>query len=293
MLQHQSQRIVPEPDILTFPPQSLDPIPYEVSCIAPLGRNLSFKQLYEADAHKRAAFHELAGRMFASMNLRKVYAPKPSFNAVVGAPEEFTEIIELPYDITIFRPTLAIEGTEIKRGEAVAITAGGCPFVALTFKDQKGVWRVLVMHAGTGSLIDLEHVLQGKEPREHYSAVDALIDYALAEGADPAEMILRCFFSIPVEAYQYSSRDPVHKDDNRVLLDHLSERFGNVGIIVPIDGHEHLSLETLIIVLARRRGIVNVSAHRTLPETGLFPHTRHKIPELRGTARSMEVLVIN
>lgn len=277
---------------LTYRAPPHDPVRYEVLCLPPLGRDLSFKQLYEADGAKRTAYYEMLGRTFSNLNLRTVIAPKPNFNAVVDSPTLFTEELKLKFGVTIKRPVLAIEGTELAEYEGGAFTAGGCPFLVLSYVDGHAKKRILFAHAGTGSLIDLEHALHRHESRPHESIVDALVDYATLQGAQPEWMTLRCFFSIPSEAYQYSLKDPIHKSQNRLLFDYLLNLYGETSIFEKHDGHEHMNLETLIMVQAERRGIVRRSFHCTLPKAGAFAHTRHANPELSGLARNLEVIAV-
>lgn len=278
--------------VLEYPPQATDPIKYEVRCLAPNPYDLSFNQLYEPDTAKRNAYYRRMGAIFAAYNLRTILAPKPKFNAVVGSPGLFTEEFHLPFDVTIKRPSVLVEGTEISEFQGGAFTAGGCPFLVLTFIDEKGQARLLFAHAGTGSLIDFEHAVHLNAPRPHYSVVDALVDYAVAEGGQPEWMTLRCFFSIPCEAYQYSMKNPVHGEENKVLFTHLSNKYGETSFFETYDGHEHFNLEKLVEVQAHARNIVRVSSHCTLPKKGRFAHTRHAVPELSGLARNLEIIIV-
>lgn len=277
--------------MLRFRTPVTDPVQYEIRCIAPDEYDLSFRHLYEADEKKRKIFRTAIGKTFAMLGLRIVYAPKPSFNAVIAPPATFDEELELPNNVIMKRPSLAIEGTEIMKHEGAAFTMGGCAFLVLTFMDRTGTGRCLIGHAGTKSLIDFEHVLHGGAPREHYSIIDALVDYAVAEGGSPERMVLRSFFEIPWEAYSYSTRDGAHSDDNAVLVPHLIEKHGRTDIMEVYQGHEHFRTKALVEAQALARGVINVSSECILPLDGPFAYTRHSNPRLSGMARNLAVLV--
>lgn len=281
-----------EARVLRFRTPITDPVQYEMRCIAPHDCDLSFKQLYEPDEKKRKAFQTIVGHTFATLNLRTVYAPKPSFNAMIGPPAMFTEEILLPYNVTVKRPVLKIEGTEIMKHEGAAFTMGGCSFLVLTFMDRTGTGRCLIAHAGTASLVDFEHVLHSKEPREHYSIIDALVEYAVVEGGAPERMALRSFFEIPWEAYSYSAHDSAYGEDNAALRDHLIEKHGRTDIMEKYQGHEHLRTKALVEAQALAHGIVNVSSECILPLGGPFAYTRHSNLKLRGEARNLAIIVL-
>lgn len=268
-------------------------VQYRSRCIRPKPEgppgptNWSLKQLEES-AFRRRLYEEL-GDLKEEANL--FLAPTVEYlSGVMLRKSEFTRDIPLgssgPH---LRRPEKdrKADGVWLDPGDGFLMSAGGCPVIILTTPNG----NCGVAHAALDSLIDpyLVHHEQGREPHPYPSIIDAMVETAMRTGVHPTAMTLRAFYAVPWQSFRYSKRDPIYGIRNSRLHIHMqTEGFGQA--IITHEGHEHVCVDTLIWLQAKKRRIGTIEVNRTLPYNGKFPYVTNQNPDLTRDSRSLIIV---
>ncbi len=272
-------------------------VQYSTQCEAPqIVENggvevLSFTQLGEP------AFSERL-RSSIPRGISHVYAPTVArMSSVVLGPERFTDIYPLGSGVNVYRPGFqknsnekeGCDGTLVGPSEGFVGSFAGCPFIVLSGPTHTGEKLCLAAHAGRDSLMDKRLIASGTASRSHFSIVDALVAFARKQHADPRELTLRSFFSIPWEAYPHNLNDPEYAQINRQRYVFLGQHQRDDGIFIQKDGVLHFCLSSLIQYQAKQLGIGRIETGLcTLPKDGAHAYTTH--PSLGGSVRNLVLL---
>lgn len=284
---------------MSFQSPVFEPVQYSIECFPARKadgtiQNLSLKQLKDPNflSLLRATLSDEECTYFA-----------PTVNAMSGivlSHKPFTDICELDrHRIKMCRPgyignadaRIPCDGTFIERMEGFIMAAGGCPLVVLSGRGEHGRCICIVAHAGRDCLIDPLMVRKGQPSRAHESVIDAMVAYAKKYfGAEPEDLILRSFYSLPWQAFPHDQNDPEHRDVNKKLHEYLKQR-GLDRAIFEQENVQYLSLNEIIRLQANKLGIGQIQAGLLdLPINGDYAYTRHALPELGGTMRNLVVM---
>jgi hypothetical protein len=259
-------------------------VPYKVRCEAPdvlengAIENLSLKQLDDPIFKERI-------RSSIPKNVLRIFAPTVDrMSGVILDSDRFTTIYPLTFHMDVHRPGFqknssekeGCDGTRIGQSEAFLMSAGGCPLIVLSGRTYRGEELCIAAHAGRDSLIDKKLLRTRIKSREYGSVVDAMVAFARKNLADPKELVLRSFFSIPWEAYPHDLQDPKFGDINGKRFYFLGQHRSDDGIFIRRDGITHFCLSTLIRRQAEKYNLRRVETGiRTLPINDVFTYTTH------------------
>jgi hypothetical protein len=269
-------------------------VPYRVRCQAPHllengeVENLSLVQLGEPWFKQYLHSH-------MPKNVRRIYAPTVDrMSGVLLDPERFTDLFPLAFHQDVHRPGYqknsnvkeACDGTRIGLLEAFLMSAGGCPLIVLSGKTYRGEDLCLAAHAGRDSLLDKKLLRTAIASRSHVSIVDAMVAYARKHLAEPKDLTLRSFFSIPWEVFPHDLQDPRYAQINQQRFIFLRQHQRDDGIFIHKDGVTYFCLSKLIQRQAEKHGIGRIQTGiETLPQNDVFAYTTH--PTRGGLARNL------
>lgn len=154
-------------------------------------------------------------RIAEAFELSTFWAPNPTeFNGVIAKRRTLKERICVTPGVHVYRGTFA-DGIEIRPGEALILSSGGCPLLTLVWNN-----RVVAAHAGLKCLFDIENP-------ERESVVDAAlrqIEYQRRRTTEPLEV--RIDFSINPEVFDHPWDHPEWGGKNELLCRELEYRWG-------------------------------------------------------------------
>lgn len=156
-----------------------------------------------------------------------VYAPKPAFNARVVHPED------LPLELLpgFFRGADA-DGVILRPGQSYALASADCPTVIIFDPVSQ---QLAALHLGRDAAIDRGRI-EGKEPREFESVIDAAIaEMELGGMTDRSDLRGFVVAGIGYEYFTHPITDLVdgeinpYAERNRALIADLQERYDHAG----------------------------------------------------------------
>lgn len=132
----------------------------------------SMKRLQEKGDQVNEPYARL-NRMAKKFDFKRVFIPSPTdCNTLIAEPENFTVGIHNgPCSLEIRRGVMA-DGVVLRKGHSGAIASADCPTIIAYCPVMK---TAIIGHGGSKSLIDVQHVLYGKDTRTFSSVVDAIV----------------------------------------------------------------------------------------------------------------------
>jgi hypothetical protein len=207
-------------------------------------------------------------------DVRTLWAPNPThFNGVITNKHALKEYLRLSDTVRLCRGAFA-DGIEIKPGEALILSSGGCPLVTIVKRQ-----RVIAAHAGLKCLYD--HDNPNRE-----SVIDATMRHLNVirfRSPDPIEV--RIDFAIHPQVYEHPWDHPTWGSKNESLCRELMRRWGP-GILHGDPRQGRIDLIALIRAQCRPYHNVVISDScrhlgSQLPKEGestRFYHTRMRPP---------------
>lgn len=154
-------------------------------------------------------------RIAEAFDLKTLHAPNPTqFNGKIVSRQELKERIPVGEKMFLRRGAYA-DGIEIKPGEALILSSGGCPLLTVIWKS-----RVIAAHAGLKCLFDIDNA-------NRESVVDAALQhvgYKRRRSFDSLEV--RIDFSINPEVFDHPWDHPEWGSKNEKLCRELEYRWG-------------------------------------------------------------------
>lgn len=253
------------------------------------GRNYSLAGLYsQQDTLKQRGLCADLRDTLMGMGARRAYAPTPAknFNGLVGSPNALTTKIALCRELNIWRNReKQVDGTFLRQlGDAGIISAGGCPTIVATYRNQ-----CIFAHAGRDCLMDREWIDSGFKVRgrPHESVVDSIVEaFKTSEPFRPGDMEAWVLWAIRPEDFYDDLNHPKWGKRNKKTFDYVRERFGKGaferdGDLVGYD------LPVMIGTLFAKHGVLAINDDDAyLPEG--FPTTR---TEGQGDIRYLTAVV--
>lgn len=125
-----------------------------------------------------------------TFRFEEIYIPTPTeCNTRIASVEDFPENINGgPQSLRVMRGVCA-DGVVLPKGKTGAIASADCPTIVVYCSVTKGV---IIGHGGSKSLVDVQHVLEGKPERKYSSVVDAMMDGVKRHGFRSPTVFITC-----------------------------------------------------------------------------------------------------
>lgn len=195
-----------------------------------------------------------------SVDATRVYATRPATaNAQIIDRQVLKYHIHMGHGVTIIRNhAKPADGTMLERGDASAMTAGGCPRIVLIRKN-----KMVDAHAGRDSLLDRSDVLRGvrAQGRRHQSVVDAMLaKLDVNSRQDAAEVYAYVFYAIEPRRFSHDTAHELHGVYNGKLPEYILRKWGHDGGAYSFErslNTIYLDLPKLIKAQLKKRGVLD------------------------------------